>query len=316
MSAVGCAHGVTVRGEVVQPAQVPVRAFPRIIVTSSEEAEAERLADAVAQHLVVSRSRVRRMSQAEVDAARERGDLGRATAVVSVAVAVSSRLRAQWARRREMTCGPLGCTDTNRPYLRNVPLIVGSASIRVIHGPSGRVLQRENVSDEEAGLDDVGARLRVLERLGERVLALLDQRTELVAVELVPVDLPRVRGALDAIREGRWAEGRRVLERFVEAQSFSTLPSETRARVLYDLGLARRFDRELPHDARFELAADALRAAVRLQPEARYARALEALDEHRQSRAEVVRQRNAMAHNFALLANPEGDVPEPPASYR
>lgn len=313
----GCTHGVTVRGAVVQPARVPARAFPRILVTSTGEPDSDALADAIASHLRPSRSTVRRVTADEVDGLRARARIARATIVIQVQVALSSRDRPEWARRRMLTCGPIGCVDRQRPYVRDVPWIIGRADLQVLHGPTGRVLQREQVRDEESGLDDVGARLRVLERLAERIRGLLDQRTEEVHVELLDVDDPAVRPALEAIRDGRWRAGRLRLERLTRSRRFQRLPPEQRARVLYDLGQARRFDVTLPADERFSLASEALRAAVRLAPQPRYANALADLDAHRRARRLVREQRDARAHNFALLALPPGQtIPAPPDSYR
>jgi len=101
----------------------------------------------------------------------------------------------------------------------------------------------------------------------------------------------------------------------VESSEFDELPREHRAVVLYDLGQVRRFDRSLPPEQRFERAAEALRAAVRLAPEPRYALALGDLQAHRRSRAMVREQHAAMAHNFRIGSGRGPDVPEPPDHY-
>ena len=108
-----------------------------------------------------------------------------------------------------------------------------------------------------------------------------------------------------------------MLERFVGSTSFEALRSEERALVLYDLGQICRFDRSLPADERFRRSAGALRRAVRLDPEIRYANALAELEAHRQSRALVHEKDDAMAHNFRIAKDPTGaSVPDPPATYR
>ncbi|MBZ0117733.1 MAG: hypothetical protein K8H88_12095 [Sandaracinaceae bacterium] len=56
---VACGGGLTVHGEVVRPARVPVRAFPRIVVTTTDGGASDPLADTLAGHLE-DRSEVRR----------------------------------------------------------------------------------------------------------------------------------------------------------------------------------------------------------------------------------------------------------------
>lgn len=310
----GCSSALTVRGDVVRPARVPVRAFPRILVVSDGTPEGETVADAVARHLASGRSRVQRLPPAEVTARRDADRIPRATVVVRTAVELVRRDRPEWARRRELDCGPLGCIESQRPYVRDVPVLTGRLTVTVADGPSGRSLQREAVEEQQSGVDLLGMRLRVLERLSERARELVDQRTERVVVELHPVEHPAVRAALALIREGEWTAGRRRLERFTESEAFAALPVDRRALVLYDLGQSLRFDTSLPPDQRFDRAAQALRAAVRLVPEPRYANALGELRSHRRSRAMVREQQEAMAHNFRL-GQPGPEVPEPPAHY-
>lgn len=314
----GCSGALSVRGEIVQPARVPVRAFPRILVTADDAPEAARLADAMARHLAVGRSAVRRLAPTEVDAMRSAGRLHRATGLVHVSLTMSRRDRPAWMRRDTLDCGPLGCIESRRPYVEDVPVVRVELVLTVRDARSGRLLQRERVEEEESGMDVLGMRLRVLERVEESALALLDQRPEPVTVELHPVDAPAVRAALAHIAEGSWSEGRARLERFVRSDAFEALPAAQRAVVLYDLGLARRFDATIPAARRFEAAARALRAAIRLVPEPRFASALAELEAHRRSRALVREQQEATAHNFSLARadETEAGLPAPPPAYR
>jgi hypothetical protein len=311
----GCSGALTVHGEVVQPARMPVRAFPHILVTADDTDEARTVADAVARHLSGGRSRVQRLAPREVRALRAATRLPRASVVVRIGVELARHDRPQWARRRELDCGPLGCLESRRAYVRDTPVVVGHLVVTVVDGPSGRALQREELSEEESGVDVLGMRLRVLERLSERTRELVDQRAEAVAVELHPVDHPEVRAALEAIRGGDWSAGRRRLERLIASDAFSALPRRDRALVLYDLGQCRRFDSSLPAERRFDAAAEALRAAVNLVPEPRFAVALGELRAHRRSRDLVLEQHAAMAHNFRLARGEDADVPEPPSHY-
>lgn len=307
---------MTVQGEVVQPAQVPVRAFPRILVTSTDDAESREIALSVARHLALGRSAVDRVDRAAIATLRAEGQIERATVVIEVSTTLSQHATAGWTRSEGVDCGPVGCLDSPRRRVREVPVLRARLIVTVQDGPTGRALQRVELSEEESGADPLAMRLRVLERLAAQALALVDQRIEQVPVHLYPVDVPDVRAALDAVRAGRWAEGRRILEEFVDADDFDALPREQRALVLYDLGQARRFDATLPAERRFRAAGRALRAAVRLVPAPLYARALADLEQHRQSRAMVREQQEAMAHNFGLEVGSDRGSPAPPPRYR
>lgn len=310
----GCGGAVTVQGEVVQPAQVPVRAFPRILVTAPNDPESQDLALAVARHLALGRSTVDQLEPGAIRELREAGRIERTTAVVELRTTLVRRDQPGWSRSDGLDCGPVGCVEATRTTVRDVPVLQGQVYVKVADGPSGRSLQEVAISEEESGGDVLGMRLRVLERLAQRTLAMLDQRIERVPVHLYPVAHAGVQRALDAVREGRWSEGRRRLEELVRSEAFRELPADQRALVLYDLGQTRRFDAGLPADVRFPSAMRALTAAVRLVPHPLYAQAIADLEQHRRSREMVREQQEAMAHNFAL-SRPT-DTPEPPERYR
>ena len=312
-----CGSALTVRGDVVLPAQIPVRAFPRIVVTAQDTPESLRVAQRLVEHLARGESVVRSASESAIERLRRDGRIRRATAIVRVFVVLNEREQPGWGRIDGTDCGPLGCVEASRSSIVVIPVLTGQMTLTVIDGPSGRALLREQVDEEESGQDVLAMRMRVVERLVTRALELVDQRTERVAVQLHPIDHAAVRDALAAIRQGRWTRGRGMLERFVGSTSFEALRSEERALVLYDLGQICRFDRSLPADERFRRSAGALRRAVRLDPEIRYANALAELEAHRQSRALVHEQDDAMAHNFRIAEDPTGaSVPDPPATYR
>jgi len=312
----GCSAAVTVQGRVVHPAQVPVRAFPRILVIASDATESRQLAEAIAAHLEGDGSHVRLGTAGDARAMRERGALDRGTVLLHVDAALRDERRASWTRSNRLECGPLGCVESNRPVMQYVPAVTGRVALTVFDAHSGRRLQREAVDAEESGGDPIGMRLLVLDRLTRQTVRLLDQRAEAVSVELHPTEAPEVQAALDAIRDGRWAHGRDLLERYVGSEDFGSLPDEERARVLYDLSQAHRFDPSVPVDVRFERAADALQAAVQLHPQDRYASAITELEAHRRARELVQAQQQARHHNFRVGRRGGDPVPEPPASYR
>lgn len=314
----GCSSALTVRAAVVRPAQVPVRVFPLIFVLSDESEEALHLADAVTAHLSDGRSEVRRADPAGFASSRDAGLVPPASVAVRIRAQIIQRDRPTWARRQgDLSCGPGGCVQSRRMRLETLPVMRCEVVITVTDGPSGRELQREELEETDEGQDLLAMRLRLLDRVTARALAMVDRRTERVTVALYPVERPLVHRALASIVEGQWTDGRELLERFVGTEAFEALPPAERAIVLYDLGQARRFDPALPPDERFSTAAEALRAAVILSPRAFYADALSQLESHRQSRALLREQEAAMAHNFRIAESPDAPrVPEPPASYR
>ncbi len=303
-------------GSVVRPAQVPLRAFPRVVVVAPEDDESAQLAERLARHLDGGSAEIRTESEAAVELLRARGALGPGTVVVAVRAALARSDRPAWGRRDVLECGPLGCYESQRPIVQDLPVVVGRLRLTVTDGPRGHPLQHTAFAEEEAGPDVLGARLRVLERLGERMTALVDPRSERVVIDLAPVEVPAVRRALALVARGEWAHGAAILAEHVGSPEFRALPRADRARVLYDLGQARRFDPSLPPEERFASAAEALRAAVRLVPDTRYATAIAELDAHRRSRAAVRAQEEARTHNFRLARGEGEAVPEPPASYR
>ena len=308
-----CTAGLTAHGRVLMPAQVPVRAFPHIVVVSGDSREERRLGRTVAEHLSQGRSEVRVLSLSEL-AARDDTLDRRATATVLVALRFQERSRPTWARRNSLSCNAFGCFDARRSTIVEVPEV--RARLDVTVRVPGRVspIQTVQLTEEEAGEDVLAIRLRLLAALRQRLLSLFDQRTVDVPVELLTAGQPAVDDALEDIREGRWDEGRAQLERYAASADFQALPRHLQALVLYNLGQARRFDVSRPAEERFDAAADALLRAMRLVPEPRYAQALRELSNHRQSRNLVRAQEDARTHNFAL--GDGGEVPEPPADYR
>jgi hypothetical protein len=314
--AMGCGASMMVRGEVLRPASVPVRTFPRIVVSSAGGEESDAAADRLATHLREGSSDIERVSAERVLELRERGELPLGTAIVSIATQLDERLVPQWAARPGLGCWSPPCTGLRQMYADDIAQLEARLTIVVSDGPSARVLQRMEIDDGESGGDPIGMRLRVLARLTERLLALVDQRTEQVQVELLPIDHPEARAALERIDAGEWSEGRRALEALARGDVGRALDPAQRARLLFDVGQARRFDPSLPIDERLASARRALFRAVRLDPQPIYARALSDLEAHRQSIVLIDQQREATAHNFALVDDARVQVPAPPASYQ
>ncbi|MBX3271543.1 MAG: hypothetical protein KF729_14855 [Sandaracinaceae bacterium] len=313
--AAGCGGGLRVGGEIDRPARMPVRAFAHIVVVADESEASRAIAERLIEHLRGGDSRVELRSGAELEALRAAGRVARGTIALGVEATLLEEARRAWSRRPILECGAFGCLDTPHPRVVELGAVRGHLTLTVADGPSGRPLQREELAAEEEGTDPLGMRLRILERLSTDATRLVDAQRETVDVELLAVDVREVRDALDAIGAGLWDRGAAALDRFVASPAFGALGAEARARVLYDLGQARRFDPSLPPDERHARAAEALRAAIRLDPRPRFSRALDDVAADRRSGSLLRAQREARAHNFRL-ARGEDPVPEPPATYR
>lgn len=316
----GCAGAVPARATITYPAVIPVRAVPHILVRATSP-EARTVAERVVAHLAAGGSRVRLVSPL--------GGLSRKDAQpkppappASVVMELEASFRVPAPDPFEgpfadgatsAACFGLHC---GQRLARPVQELLGTLTIRVFDGSTGRLLQRQALSLVQRGFAGLALRTRLLDALSQRAFELLSQREEAIQVELLPVAFEAVRQALSAIRDGRWSAGRRQLECFVQADTFAALPPETQARVYYDLGVARRFDRVLPPAPRFRSARAALERAASTFPDTRYWRALSELEAHRRTRSLVRAQQQAMVENFRLLEAPPRAVPEPPRSYR
>jgi hypothetical protein len=253
----------------------------------------------------------------ELEPLRQRGQIPAASVVVLVEVEFSEGLRPDWTTRPETVCGAVGCYTTNRTYFYDVPTVQAELTLTVYDGPSARVLQRMRVEAAREGRRFTALKARLTRELVGRVLRLVEARRVAVRVELLRVEaLPAVDRAIAFVEAGEWQRGRAVLERAVDSAQMEQLPAKARARVYYDLAMARRFDPQAVGDAQrhFRSAAAPLRKAIELDPQARYARALRALRAHREQLQALEEQREAADYNFRL-GEAEGSVPPPPPGY-
>ncbi len=313
------ACGVTAVATVPVPALVPLRTFPFIVVASGPDAIERQIADALAAHLQGEERQVRRVDRASVEAMRLRGELPAASVVVWLEVEELRDSRTRLGSRPETVCGPAGCYTRNRPDSYSIPTLRMRARLTVLDGPSARTFQRIGVETQEEGRGYARMRERASRRLLERLLAMVDARAETVTVRLLAVDLPSVEAALHELRRGCWHRARRRLERVVRSAEFGRLSVRQRARVFYDLAIARRFDPvtfERDPERHFDSAEAALRRAVRLDPDPLYDQALQELVAHRE-RARVLRQQQEAAEHNYRLGQPRlfPSVPSPPPGY-
>lgn len=318
--AFGCAPTSTVTAHVVRPAQVPVRSFPRVWIAARHSPEAH-MADALARHLAGGDGvEVRRVDVEDLEPARRADRIPVATAVVLLEMSFEREVRTEWTTRPSTVCGSYGCSTVPRSYPYDVPILRGLLEVRVYDGPSAEVLQEVVLEETDRGRTDAALRRRVSDALLRRLLAMVDQRFEQVRVVLLDVELDGVDGVVDVIRQGDWHGGRVRLEKLATTQEADRLDPEQRARLLYVLGQARRFDPAVLEDPHRQLllAEEALRRARELDDRPLYRRALEDLARHREEVLVVLRQRAAAERNerqarSARSAAPS--VPEPPPSY-
>lgn len=308
-----------VRAEVPLPPEVPVRAFPEIVVVVEGHGESAEIADALARHLAASArsSRIERLDEIALG----NRSLGPAAIVIRIDVRVLESLRPTWVTRPQTVCGPWGCTTQDRTTMSDVAVVDAEVVLEVSEGRSGRVLQELRLREREENADVIGMRLRAIARLRARVIAAVEPRSIVLDVEFEPVDDAEVRAALEAIRAGHPGQARRALERVLEHDGFASRDVEERAKILFDLGQARRLEARAEASLsaqeraqRIEEAAGAIRAAIRLDPRAPYARALEQIEAEREAAERMRALEEAALHNFALDRG-EPTVPAPPSAY-
>tara|TARA_B100001750_G_scaffold106849_1_gene84506 strand:- start:1590 stop:2633 length:1044 start_codon:yes stop_codon:yes gene_type:complete len=315
---VGCARGPVVHASYAVPATVPLRSFPRVLVTSGHDP----LEIALGQELVAalqSSVDVWRVDRDQLEQRRRAGEIRGATLVALVEVRLQEGIDTETTSRPETVCGPNGCYRRTRYDTFDVPTLRATAVLTVYEGPTARMLQRVHRTVRERGRSFEQMRERVLVQLREGLRELVDGREERVQVRLLQVDLPGVEPALETLAAGRWRAGRLELERAARSPAAEALEPAERARLFYDLGVARRFDPAPPEapTENFTAAEAAFEAAVRLHPHPRYAEALAALRDHRRATEEAARQREATERNFALerQADPHAEAPPPPPGY-
>lgn len=306
------------RATVEVPPELPVRVFPEVVVVPGTAPEDLEVADALARHLAASAGlRVVRLDEEALERRRASGTLGPASAVLRVDTHVLETTRAGFASRPETVCTTWGCSTVRRTVMEDLPVVVGRVALRVHEARSDRLLQELRVEERDEGADPLSMRMRIVDRLRQRVIGAVDSGERSLDLELVDVDDSEVRAALEALRAGHCHEARVALERVVERESFESLPADVRARVLFDLGQARRLDARAATEEQAEAvlreAEETIRESIRLHPDAVFARALAQLAEERAARERMRAHRAATSHNYALDRAPP--VPDAPPGY-
>ncbi len=325
---VGCGGSLSVTARLPRPARLAARAFPLVYITSAGDLDAEMLAEALARHLEApgglasSRPvRAERLAPEAVARLRAGGRVGSVSIVIRVAVEYHEDYRLDYASRPMTVCGPGGCALTPRPRQADLATLRARARFAVEDGPSGRRLEVVTLEVRDEGGDPLSMRARALLELRQRLPTLVDGGQREVELPLLPVDDPGARVAVALAEAGDWAGAAEAFRRLVAAPDFTGRTTAGRAALLFDLGQAIRASPAAGQQdalARLDGAADALRAALRLDLRPLFAEALAALDAQRRDVQRAAAQHEAAAHNFGLAAPPAqpGGIPAVPEGYR
>ncbi|AKF06515.1 hypothetical protein [Sandaracinus amylolyticus] len=316
----GCGGSLQVRATVETPPELPIRVFPEVAIVHGTAPEDFDVADALAHHLAASARdglRVEHVDEDGLERRRANGSFGPASAIIRVDTHVVETARPSFLSRPDTVCTTWGCNTVRRSVVEDLPVVVGRVMLRVSEARTDRLLQELTIEEREEGSDPLSMRMRIVERLRRRVIGAVDPGERQLDVELVDVDDAEVRAALQAVREGHPREALATLERVVSRRTFEQRSDEQRARVMFDLGQARRLaaraSGEPDVDSRLEVAERTIRDALMLHPEATFARALTQLREERAARERMRAHRAAASHNFALDRGPA--VPPAPPGY-
>ena len=335
----GCGRS-SVSAVLSYPAAMPLRVYPVVLVAFGTEPSGADAAARVEAHLrepVDGSPAVdaRRMPRENVEQLIAAGSLEPGTAIVDVASAASVRVTTVPRTFTYQDCSFGRCMSRMRTDYVDEAVLSLTVTMSVRDIRTGRVIHSVR---EDAQLTGAGPRAErvLLDRVMGVLLPYLDQRSERVRLRLFSVSDPRVERAIELLRDGEWRAARVLLEEAVRSPELAALPAETRARALYDLSVARRFDPTTTADVprHYAAAQAALEAAIALDPErAFYQEALVSLqaDQTRaaalEAQYEVSRANAAAVGGSSPSPNPgitvappqppdEGAVPPPPPTYR
>jgi hypothetical protein len=306
-----CIPSSFVTARVTIPARVPVRTFPSVWVVGGNFAEDDEVAEALAGHIALDPEiEVRRVDLAELEPARQRGEISAATVVVFSELTLREGLETNWDTAPVQSCGYYGCVTQYQSFMSNAAAVSGELVLTVYEGPTARVLQRERIKRSYVGEDAEYSRANVVALLIEAALDAVDILNERVRIEVYRTQEPEdAKRALHEIELGHWVQGRALLERAKE--QLGGLSKEEQAHVWFNLGVARRFAAG-PNgldEATYQAAKRAFQWALRLEPKPAHRIALERLDHAYQDSLDLVEQTKARQENFRALPKLQGGEP-------
>jgi hypothetical protein len=182
--------------------------------------------------------------------------------------------------------------------------VIAELDVSVYEGPTARRLQTLTLDAWQYGEDSAPLRGRLLGELGKKLERAVDVLKSDVRAELEPVDeLPIVGLALARLREGKWDEGRDLLEQ--AARQLGGQKRKVQKRVWYDLALARLYapgPNGLDAQA-FAGVERAFKLAIQLDGTKRYLRPYQRAKQMRERAQILEEQRRAARANYAQEAN-------------
>ncbi len=294
-----CAAGGGYWGEVLHPAELPVRSFAPILVAHAGDADSREVGAALVEALV------RGGTAAELRAASEATSPGMALRV-ELAVMFRQRVETRWSTRPENVCGPYGCYVRQVSYPYDAVTLVGEVGVSIRDVVADRLLAERRIARQELGGDSSARRAHVRNLLAVALLGLVDPRVERVRVRFARVRVPEAELAREAARAGDWDAAEAHLVTLRDGPAFAALDPEDRARVLHDMALAIRFGRT----ARAEPSEALGRALVVIEQ----ARALHDAEAHRVLEAALraqLEEARVLERQRAAVGVPAASIPVP-----
>jgi hypothetical protein len=298
----GCVERVVVRAPVLYPAELPVRAFPSLIIAGGELPEGD-LGERLRAHLAADgQHEVRKVAVKELEPLRQAGSISPFTLVVLLEPGFSVDDGGGWQTQPVQVCDMFyGCYTDAQSVYGSAPRLIAELDVTVYEGPTARKLQTVTLDAWQYGGDTAPLRQQLLAELGVKLERAVDVLQSETRAELEPVaELPIVGLALERLRAGQWAEGRDLLEQ--AARQLGGQPRKVQKRVWYDLALARQYaPGPQGLDAQtFAGVERAFQLAIELDGSKRYLAAYERAKQMRERAQVLEEQRRAARENYAL----------------
>lgn len=317
----GCGGPLVTEAVVVEPAALPLRAYPQVLVVPGPLSADTRVARSLARMLQQrGHTRVRIIDAGALRERTRRRALPVSTVIVELMVSTDERLHLVLDPYPRTTCDSLGCYQSPAGGGQDLPMVRATLHVTVREGRSMRVVQRMRLRVQEISGDYDALQQHAVLGLIARLRGAVEQLPRLVELRLasgaIAVDVPGHAAALRAVADGDFGRARGRFARVVARARGLSLSPPDRAALLCDYGQVLLADGAGADPAAARKALSMMARARALQPEVeRYAEAerfaRQAVDE-----AERVRsQRVAASRNFRLLAEaqtPEGAADDHP----
>jgi hypothetical protein len=301
----GCAERVVLRAPVYYPAELPVRAFPSLIIAGGNLPEGD-LGEQLRAHLAADKQHeVRKVEVKELEPMRKAGSIAPFTLVVLLEDSFGTDGSNEYALQPVQICDVFyGCYTDLQTVYADQRRLVAQVDVTVYEGPTARKLQSLSLDAWDYGEDSAQVRRTLMAQLGVKLQRAVDVLRSETFVELERVnELPIVGLAIERLRAGHWPEGRDLLEQ--AARQLGGQKRKVQKRVWYDLAIARQFapgPRGLDAQA-FAGVERAFRLAIQLDGTKRYLTAYQRAKQLRERAQILEEQRRAARENYAQRAN-------------